>query len=475
MNVFEYSLAGVFLDAGGMVYNVRHPSFGADGGGEVDDTDAILAALRAAPDGATVVVPHGRYRVSATVTVDRRVRLTGGGTLVAADGADLDQVLLVAADHAQVDNLRVDQGSVTANAGRGEGVRVGGTSTRIQNVHVLGEGAAGGSLSNGFLVGGARNLLIGCSVENAGYAGFRNDGDFNRYYAVQARAVGRGDSVRGFIHNGDARHLVLDGAHFHTDSSHAASVGILIDAGAGRELSHLVLRGTYSGTTGEETLKLAGVARADVSESRFEGGPIQLAEGLGRVVLRDCTVDRGRLAFGASVIPELVLDRVDVTTGARYALGDLVVSRLVMRDCEVRGFGSLALRNARPWGEVERVVVEGCRFRGRSASEVRVWGETGRGTLDASGKLVFMGNHIENDGPGGAAVHADDEAGRLFATLDHSARTYRAGSPPTGGRIRWRVGDRAYAEEVEAGGPVGWVCVEAGAPGVWKAFGSVSS
>ncbi|MGD2069206.1 MAG: glycosyl hydrolase family 28-related protein, partial [Gemmatimonadota bacterium] len=328
MNVFEYSIAGVFFDAGGMVYNVRHPSFGADGGGEVDDTDAILAALRAAPEGATVVVPHGRYRVSATVAVDRRIRLTGGGTLVAADGADLDQVLLVAADHAQVDNLRVDQRNVTGNAGRGEGVRVGGTSTRVQNVHVLGEGAAGGSLSNGFLVGGARNLLIGCTVENAGYAGFRNDGDFNRYYAVQARAVGRSDSVRGFIHNGDARLLVLDGAHFHTDSSHAASVGILIDAGAGRELSHLVLRGTYSGTTGEETLKLAGVARADVSDSRFEGGPIQLAGGLGRVVLRDCVVDRGRVAFGASVIGELVLERVDVSTAARYALGDLVVSRL---------------------------------------------------------------------------------------------------------------------------------------------------
>lgn len=166
---------------------------------------------------------------------------------------------------------------------------------------------------------------------------------------------------------------------------------------------------------------------------------------------------------------------MEVSTGARYALGDLVVTRLAMRECEVRGFGSLALRNARPWAEVERVVIEGCRFRGRSASEVRVWGETGKGTLDAGGKLVFLGSRIDNDGPGGAAVHADAETGRLFATLDHSARTYRAGSPPSGEAVRWDVGDRAYDEGVEPGGPVGWVCVEAGAPGVWKAFGVVSS
>ncbi|MGD2070343.1 MAG: hypothetical protein PVI57_16835, partial [Gemmatimonadota bacterium] len=87
----------------------------------------------------------------------------------------------------------------------------------------------------------------------------------------------------------------------------------------------------------------------------------------------------------------------------------------------------------------------------------------------------FVGSDVENDGPGGAALHVDGEASRLFATLDHSARTYRADSPPTGGTVRWRIGDRVYAEGVEAGGAVGWVCVEAGAPGIWKAFGVVSS
>ena len=46
-------------------------------------------------------------------------------------------------------------------------------------------------------------------------------------------------------------------------------------------------------------------------------------------------------------------------------------------------------------------------------------------------------------------------------------------APPVAGS--WEVGDKVWHSAPEPDGNVGWVCVRAGSPGTWKAFGQISS
>jgi hypothetical protein len=51
-------------------------------------------------------------------------------------------------------------------------------------------------------------------------------------------------------------------------------------------------------------------------------------------------------------------------------------------------------------------------------------------------------------------------------------RSVRSGpAPPSAGA--WARGDLVWSAAPSAGGDVGWVCVAAGTPGVWKAFGGI--
>lgn len=62
---YQERLAGIFLDAGGAVYNVRHPAFGASGDGKTNDAGAIQRAIDAvlAKGEGTILVPPGTYRL----------------------------------------------------------------------------------------------------------------------------------------------------------------------------------------------------------------------------------------------------------------------------------------------------------------------------------------------------------------------------------------------------------------------------
>lgn len=57
------------------------------------------------------------------------------------------------------------------------------------------------------------------------------------------------------------------------------------------------------------------------------------------------------------------------------------------------------------------------------------------------------------------------------STGPHLVRVHIGTAAPTTGT--WRRGDRVYNRLPSAGGSVGWVCVTAGTPGTWKAFGNI--
>ena len=59
----------------------------------------------------------------------------------------------------------------------------------------------------------------------------------------------------------------------------------------------------------------------------------------------------------------------------------------------------------------------------------------------------------------------------FYNTID-TTKKYKASAPTN---RTWAVGDIIYNSAPTAGGTIGWVCVEAGTPGTWKAFGTISS
>lgn len=68
---------GVIQDKGGAVYNVR--GYGAVGNGTTDDTTAIRNAIAAVPDGGTLYIPTGKFRVTDTITINRAISIEGSG------------------------------------------------------------------------------------------------------------------------------------------------------------------------------------------------------------------------------------------------------------------------------------------------------------------------------------------------------------------------------------------------------------
>lgn len=79
---------GRFIDAGGTLYNIQHPRWGAKGNGTKDDTQAILDALQNVPPGAEVYFPRGDYLVSSPFLIGRGdITITGdAGARFVVDG-----------------------------------------------------------------------------------------------------------------------------------------------------------------------------------------------------------------------------------------------------------------------------------------------------------------------------------------------------------------------------------------------------
>ena len=69
---------GVIQDKGGAVYNLR--GYGAVGDGVADDTTAIRNAIAAVPDGGTLYIPTGRFRITDTIHINRAISILGSGS-----------------------------------------------------------------------------------------------------------------------------------------------------------------------------------------------------------------------------------------------------------------------------------------------------------------------------------------------------------------------------------------------------------
>jgi hypothetical protein len=68
---------GIIQDQGGAVYDVR--AYGAVGNGTTDDTTAIRNAIAAVPEGGTLFIPNGKFRVTDTISINRAISIRGSG------------------------------------------------------------------------------------------------------------------------------------------------------------------------------------------------------------------------------------------------------------------------------------------------------------------------------------------------------------------------------------------------------------
>lgn len=165
--------AARFLDAGGWVYNVKHPAYAASGDGQTDDTEAIQSAIDGAPrEGAVVAFPPGVYRVTDTIRVRKPVSLVGAGpetsTLIKGDDGDRPVVRLGDIDRSYQGMSIRDLGIEGSSDGRGdclECVNVTEGDNYIQNLR-LRRGAWGLTLYNTFGLG-IRDCRIGLNVSGA--------------------------------------------------------------------------------------------------------------------------------------------------------------------------------------------------------------------------------------------------------------------------------------------------------------------
>jgi hypothetical protein len=68
---------GIIQDQGGAVHDLR--AYGAAGNGTTDDTTAIRNAIAAVPDGGTLFIPTGKFRITDTISINRAISIQGAG------------------------------------------------------------------------------------------------------------------------------------------------------------------------------------------------------------------------------------------------------------------------------------------------------------------------------------------------------------------------------------------------------------
>lgn len=134
------------IDTGGQVFNVRSPSFGASGGGIIDDTSALQAALTAAnlAGGGMVFIPSGTYLINSTsgLNVGSNTILKGVGTssiikLKNSNNASGNLVKAQSVSNVWYDSFTIDGNTSGQGSGTNYGAYFGGvTNGIISNLYV---------------------------------------------------------------------------------------------------------------------------------------------------------------------------------------------------------------------------------------------------------------------------------------------------------------------------------------------------
>lgn len=496
---------------GELFVNVK--DHGAVGDGVVDDSQGLQAALNAAPAGCTIHFPSGTYRlVSALTSAAPQVRLSGSGIIRAAtpemtmlkvtgsgtrasihfDGADKAAVgVWVTAAGCELADGRLENfRSVTGGA---TAVRVETDGGVLIERNVISNVTAVGDQTTGNSVGASRAVLVTSRSAATGSTVVRHnrisnilgeEGDaiqilFGLSPFLTARAIVSGNLIetvsRRAIKVQGADCSVTDNTYKHLGTPPSGTAAALIDV---IHSDQVIVSGNV--------LDAAHFTGIQTSGQPLKSSSVQILDN----VVRSGTAKPG--IYVANMVHSLVQgNTVEGGSAGICATGSSDVNILsnILKGIDAAGNGMRILSSCTGMVVVGNVAngvsriwmiqndSPGAHVRDNVNAPTSGTGGCIRATSTSKGS-VYRGNASLN---GGAGVYSE-------AYVDMVVSMNRGSSGTGSGDVFWTTavpsteqpnmthnrGDVAYNRTPIAGGTIGWICVTAGKPGIWKSLGNAA-
>ncbi len=469
---------------------------GAVGDSIADDTQALRRAYAAVPDGGTLLIPHGKYKITSQLLFNRRVNVVGEGI-----GSILWIVFKRTTGAAiQFGVPFVDSGVVTCSIGN---FSVQGTSNnivphgiaffRLYDCQVGPLYVMPGSSSHAVMIGGCLQCFFDIVQEQ----------NFEAFETERIVFPVRGSPVRA-SGPGSRRTVRLAGANWRPDTFSAK--GLILVAGRGFSPSrpgdnfYRIVSNTADGLTIDRDLPAASDASTvfkivDSTASAQNGCTVCVAN-IAELPDYDAAKHGVAMPTNASTI------RVRQSGGGGSSTGGLLVrpqaqlggnnlytgkiegnfNRAKLLAQTGSGFGVLVLGGVN-W-KIRDMHVEanenGSLIADTSEFSISDSVFAPIGNSPRESEKLRLGPHAQNFSINNCTIGllaVDPTAGGY--AIGHCKRnltgagSFGLSSPPVTGA--WRSGDRVFYDPLPANARfVGAVCIESGTPGRWRQFGSIA-
>ncbi|MCO4276552.1 right-handed parallel beta-helix repeat-containing protein [Pseudarthrobacter sp. HLT3-5] len=496
---------------GELFLNVK--DYGAAGDGVADDSPPLQAALNAALPDSTIFFPSGRYRlVSGLTSASPRVHLTGSG-IIRADTPEMTMLTVTgpgttASIHFDGGNKAAVGARVTAagcqlvdgllenfrsEAGGATAIRVETEGGVLIERNVIANVTAVGDKVTGNSVGASRAVLVTSRSAATGSNIVRHnrissilgeEGDaiqilFGLSPFLTARAVISGNLIetvsRRAIKVQGSDCSVTDNTYTHLGPAPAGTAAALIDViHSDRVLvSGNVLDSTYfTGIQASgQPQKSTGV---QILDNVVRSGTAIVGIYVANMV--HCKVQGNTVEGGSAGIWATGSSDVNILSNILKGIDGAGNGMRILSSCaRIVVAGNIANGVARVW--MIQNDSPGAHVHDNVNAPTSGTGGCVRATSTSKGS-VYRGNASLN---GGAAVYSE--------AYDDMVVSMNRGASGTGsGDVFWTTavpsteqpnmshsrGDVAYNRTPKAGGTIGWICVTAGKPGVWKSLGNAA-
>ena len=461
--VFAASGGGRWLRVNPLPLNVQW--FGAVGDGVTDDHAAFMAAHDALlPEGGTILVPKGYYRLSAAINQHCPVIWQGEGN----SAAFADRTIGSFTMNAQGSVLLIDSGvqafiinaSNTDGTGTApDGTYPNGAGSALRDLYIRSNG--GGSSVDGIW------MRATATLENVTIRGFTGRG-LRIEASVSASNPVKGNANLWMLTNVD---LIGNGSHgLHVKSNDAnAGVATRVNStanGGWGVLDESLIGNTYVACH-QASNTLGAMKTIDTAPNTVIGGYIEITAAGDNADFGNATTVIGDLA-GQSTSSSASSRAFVMTAGLSVAAPYRHLNRRASPS--VLGvIGSLQPNyGAIGWGSSNDVIGANNQadWQIQYNTTSKWWDFQYQGGGNPFTVMRFpTGSTLANPRKFAADFPNGHFLGGLFRGIGSAA-------PTTGA---WLQGDIIENSAPAAGGNAGWICTTAGSPGTWKSFGAIAA
>lgn len=386
--------------------------FGAVGNGEADDTDAIQAALDAAPDKSAIYFPAGVYSVRNITIPNKFLTFFGDGQW---------ETILQARSGISNSNYLIASATYVNNA----------TSGSLPII-VYRMGFDGSTYAdNVFVLYGFYSELIDCQFTSPNNAG--------------AALLLTSDGISGAACSSTLVENKVLNCRMNGGGSGAASFNM---TSSGQKLTDMMFIGNVAWNGNATFTAMAG---HNVSSNHFYGSAVYFNRlSIGTIISKNYFEDT--VSLGDFVYPIVTFDNNSLLARLTIGFGNSGETIVLNNN----NFQSTADIFHNYFAANKHVVVNGGSFVTGTPVVFSNGSSTGRVTFN---RVYNYTLGYELDGSRTAAT------GRIAKVFWDSA------APTTG---TWDVGDIIWNTSPAAAGYIGWVCTTVGTPGTWKTFGNIT-